>query len=152
MRIPVVLSTVNVLVNHDATLQIELDGERYAADRTLARCDLRLVIDEITARLGEAVRVELREVDGTTYTDIHTPPDLPLPGHEEAESEAIAPALTGAGFRPGEPVALAYVVARQAADADGKAIINLPPALLAATRSGLVLLGLDSLNVAPIET
>jgi hypothetical protein len=46
---------------------------------------------------------------------------------------------------------LAYVVAHQEADASGNAAINLPPALLSATRDGLVLLGLTSLTVAPVE-
>jgi hypothetical protein len=42
-------------------------------------------------------------------------------------------------------------VARQEADANGNAAINLPPALLTATRHGLVLLGLTTLTVAPVE-
>jgi len=48
-------------------------------------------------------------------------------------------------------VALAYVVVRQNADAEGNASLNLPPALLAATRGGLVLLGMSSRTVTPFE-
>jgi hypothetical protein len=152
MKIPVVLSTVHVTIDVDGVLEVDLDGARYADDRTLRRGDLRSVVDEITKDLGSAVRVELHEADGTTYTDIHTPPELPASAHWESEPETAPPALAGAGFQPGEEVALAYVVARQSADIDGKASINLPPATVAAARSGLVLLGLSSLTVAPIET
>lgn len=151
MRIPVVLSTVRIAIESAGRLQVDLDGEPYAGDRALRRDDLRSVMDEITTSLGEAVRVELRESDGTTYTDVHTPPELLAPGGEQREPEIAMPALAGAGFHPGEQVALAYVVARRTADAEGNASINLPPALLAATRSGLVLLGLSSLTVAPLE-
>jgi hypothetical protein len=151
MKIPVALSTVHIYVDENSSLEIDIDGQPYADDRALERDDLRSVIDQITTRLGAAVRVELREADGTTYTDLHTPPELPAPVHEEREPETASPALAGAGFRPGEQVALAYVVARQAADADGNAVIHLPPAFLAATRSGLLLLGLSSLTVAQIE-
>ena len=97
------------------------------------------------------MRVEVHESDGTTYADIATPPDSPAPESEEPQPTTTTPALAGAGFRPGEEVALAYVVVRQSADSDGNASINLPPALLAATRGGLVLLGLSSQTVAPIE-
>lgn len=151
MKIPVVLSMVRIAIDSVGRLKVDLDGERYAPDRALGRGDLRAVIDEITTSLGTAVRVELRESDGATYTDVHTPPELLAPAPEEREPEITTPALAGAGFHPGEQVALAYVVAQQAADADGNAAINLPPALLAATRSGLLLLGLSSLTVAQIE-
>ena len=152
MKIPVVLSTVHVRRRAPtADSSSTVDGEPYADDRHLGRADLRSVLDEITTDLGTAVRVEVRESDGTTYSDIATPPDRPAPASEEPRPETATPALAGAGFRPGEEVALAYVVARQAADADGNAAINLPPALLAATRGGLVLLGLSSQTVAPIE-
>lgn len=151
MKIPVVLSAVNVDVAADGSLQVDVDGKPYAEDRALNRGDLKSVIEEIASGVGTAVRVDVREADGSTFSDIATPPERPTPAEQEREPETAAPALTGAGFRPGEEVALAYVVARQEADADGNAAINLPPALIAATRQGLVLFGLDSLMVAPIE-
>jgi hypothetical protein len=55
------------------------------------------------------------------------------------------------GFRPGEEVAIAYVVARRTADEDGTAALRLPPALLATRRDGLVLLGLSSRVIAAVE-
>ena len=151
MKIPIVLSTVHADVSADGRLLVTVDGEPYAVDRPLGRAELRSILDRITTDLGTAVRVEVRESDGTTYSDIATPPDCPARESEEPHPTTTTPALAGAGFRPGEEVALAYVVARQSADSDGNASINLPPALLAATRGGLVLLGLSSQTVAPIE-
>lgn len=151
MKIPVVLSAVNIDVAADGRLQVDVDGKPFGEGRTLDRGDLRSVIDEIASAVGTAVRVEVREADGSTYADISTPLERPARAEQEREPETAAPPLTGAGFRPGEEVALAYVVSRQEADAAGNAAINLPPALLTATRHGLVLFGLDSLIVAPIE-
>lgn len=151
MKVPVVLTTVAFEVGIDGRLRVSVDGRPHAEDRALTRDDLRSVLDEITASLGTAVRVEVREADGTTYSDIETPAENAAPDAIGPEPETATPALTGAGFRPGEQVALAYVVARREADADGNAAINLPPALLSATGHGLVLLGLTSLTVAPVE-
>ena len=151
MKVPVVLTTVRFDVGTDGRLRVSVDGQPYASDRSLSRDDLRSVLNEITANLGTAVRVEVHEADGTTYSDIETPAENAAPEAAEPEPETATPALAGAGFRPGEQVALAYVVARQEADANGNAAITLPPALLAATRQGLVLLGLTSLTVAPVE-
>ena len=151
MKVPIVLPTVRFDVDAEGRLEASVDGQPHAEDRRLSRDDLRSVLDAITTSLGTAVRVEVHEADGTTYSDIETPPEGTAPEAREPEPETATPALGGAGFRPGEQVALAYVVARQVADANGNAAINLPPALLTATRQGLVLLGLTSLTVAPVK-
>jgi hypothetical protein len=151
MKIPVVLSTVQVRIDTEGLLSVELDGEPCAADRQLRRADLAALLDEITTDLDTAVRVEVLEADGTTYADIATPSERPAPAAAEPSRIAWPHALAGAGFDPGEEVALAYVVTRQTADAAGRASINLPPALLVATRGGLVMLGLTSQKVAPVE-
>lgn len=151
MKVPVVLPTVRFDIDTDGRLEVSVDGQPHVEDRPLTRDDLRSVLDKITARLSTAVRVEVHEADGTAYSDIETPAEGTAPNVVEPEPEAATPALAGAGFRPGEQVALAYVVARQEADANGNAAINLPSALLTATRQGLVLLGLTSLTVAPVE-
>jgi hypothetical protein len=151
MKIPIVLSTVHADVSADGRLRVDVDGEPYAFDRHLGRAELRSVLDEITTDLGTAVRVAVRESDGTTYADIATPPDFPAPASEEPQPPTMTPALACAGFHPGEEVALAYIVGRQLADSDGNASINLPPALLAATHGGLLLLGLGSQSFAPVE-
>lgn len=151
MKVPIVLPTVRFEVDTEGRLEVSVDGQPHAEGRRLSRDDLRSVLDAITTSLGTAVRVEVHEADGTTYSDIETPAEGTAPDAVEPEPETATPALAGAGFRPGEEVALAYVVARQEADASGNAAINLPPALCTATRQGLVLLGLTSLTVAPVE-
>jgi hypothetical protein len=155
MKIPVVLSAVEVHIDAEGTLSVTLDGRPYAADRHLGRAELGPLLDDITTDRDSAVRVEVHEADGTRFADIATPPEHPAPaGHPPAEEPspiARPHALAAAGFDPGEEVALAYVVTRQPADSDGHATVNLPPALLAATRGGLVMLGLTSQKVAPVE-
>lgn len=151
MKIPVVLSAVQVQIDAEGVLSVELDGEPYAADRHLGRGDLGALLDEITTGLDTAVRVEVYEADGTAYADIAVPPERPAAAADESSPIVRPHALAGAGFDPGEEVALAYVVARQPSDSDGHASINLPPGILAATRGGLVMLGLTSQKVAPVE-
>lgn len=151
MKIPVVLSVVHVAIDADGVMAVDVDGVPRDSGPNRTRGDLRAVIDEITSELAAPVRVEVREADGSTYADIATPPDSSAPGAAEPSPTPRAPALAGAGFEPGEEVALAYVVVRQTADAAGNAALNLPPALLAATRGGLVLLGMTSRTVTPFE-
>ena len=151
MKIPVVLSVVHVVIDADGVMAVDVDGVRRDSERGKTRGDLRAVIDEITADLGAPVRVEVCEADGSTYADIATPPESPAPVAAEPSPTTSTPSLAGAGFQPGEEVALAYVVVRQNADAAGNASLNLPPALLAATRGGLVLLGMSTRTVTPFE-
>ena len=151
MRIPVVLPTVHVSVAGDGTLVIDVDGEPHGTDRTLRRGDLRSVLAEITTALDSAVRVEVQETDGTTYADIATPPEPKEPVDAPPVTEVPEPGINGTGFRPGEEVAIAYVFARRTADDEGTAALHLPPALLAARREGLVLFGLTSRVIAPVD-
>jgi len=151
MRIPVVLSVVHVAIDADGVLAVDVDGVPRDSEQGRTRGDLRAVIDEITSDLGAPVRVEVREADGSTFTDVATPPTPAPAALEQPPTLPPPPALAGAGFQPGEEVALAYVVVRQNADAEGNASVNLPPALLAATRGGLMLLGMTSRTVTPFE-
>lgn len=151
MKIPVVLSVVHVVVDAEGAMHVDVYGAPRNTDRRLTRANLGSVIDEITTEIDVPVRVELIEADGTTYADIAAPPVHPAPANQEVTPATAPLGLAGAGFQPGEEVALAYVVARQSADAAGRASLNLPPALLAATRGGLVMLGLTSRTVAPVE-
>jgi hypothetical protein len=151
MKIPVVLSVVHVAIDADGVLAVDLDGVPLDSEQGRTRGDLREVIDEITSDLGAPVRVEVREADGSTYADIATPPPSSAPAPAEPSPRSPRSALAGAGFQPGEEVALAYVVVRQNADAEGNASLNLPPALLAATRGALVLVGMTSMTVTPFE-
>lgn len=151
MRIPVVLPTIHVRIADDGALVIDVDGEPHSTDRTLRREDLQSVLAEITKALDSAVRVEVQETDGTTYADIAAPPEPKEPVGAPPVAEVPEPGINGTGFRPGEEVAIAYVFARRTADAEGTAALQLPPALLAARRRGLVLFGLTSRVIAPVD-
>ena len=150
MKIPVVLSVVHVAIDADGVLAVDVDGVPLDSEQTRTRDPLRAVIDEITSDLGAPVRVEVREADGSTFTDVATPP-TPAPAAAEPPPTPPPPALAGARFQPGEEVALAYVVVRQNADSEGNASLNIPPALLTATRGGLVLLGMASRTITAFE-
>ena len=151
MKIPVVLSVVHVAIDAEGVLSVDVDGVPRDSEQGRTRGDLRAVIDEITSDLGAPVRVEVREADGSTFTDVATPRESSAAAAAEPSPSSPPPALAGPGFQPGEEVALAYVVVRQNADSEGNASLNLPPALIAATRGGLVLLGMTSRTVTPFE-
>lgn len=152
MKIPVVLSTVHVHVGADGRVLVDRDGNPYAAGRALVRADLGAVLDQITTDLGTPVRVEIREADGTTYADIATPPSAPTSTFGDGETSSTPPSgITGQGFRPGEEVAVAFVLCTETAGADGQAAVHLPPALLAKPGLRLVLIGMTSTTLAEIE-
>lgn len=162
MKIPVALPVVHVQITQDGFLRIDVDGETHHTDGPLSRGDLRAVLDQITTALDSPIRVDVTEADGTTYTDIATPPGQdPLPELESEPEPTIttattrtrvaAPGIRGAGFHPGEEIAIAYIVARQTAEDDGTTALHLPPALLAARREELVLLGMTSHVIASLD-
>jgi hypothetical protein len=153
MNAPVVLPVVCVRVDEAGGLTVDLDGEPYAVQRTLGRHDFPDLIRTITSELHSAVRVEVTEADGTTYTDIELPPEAPVQpptAASEAQPAPPAPGIGGAGFQPGEPVAFTYVVLEQTADDDGHASVSLPASVLRGARP-MLLVGLESHVTARIE-
>jgi hypothetical protein len=146
MNIPVVLPVVAITVDEDGVLSARLDGQPYADQRPLHRGDLRGLLAEITSELATPVRVEVAEADGTTYADISTPSADDTTQQRSADAVPIRPlpGVAGSGFRPGEQVAVAYILLREIADETGAAVVRLPPALLSRHQGALVLLGLDS--------
>lgn len=160
MKVPVVLPVAHVSIDSAGALAIDVDGEPYDSGRILCRGDLRLVLDEITSEHQSPVRVEVREADGTTYADIATPPvehpaGPPVEPSDAADPRPVAthslPGISGNGFRPGERVAFAYVLLHEIADADGSAVVHLPPSVTSGRRSSVVLFGLDSHVTALVE-
>lgn len=152
MKIPVVLSTVHVDISPDGHLHVDVDGNPHQVGRSLGRGDLPSVLDEVTTELGTAVRVEIREADGTSYADIATPPAATATSQKDDVSTLVSqPGLHGHGFHPGEEVVIAYVVCTQTADADGQTSLNLPFAVLSRRGSTLLLVGRTSASVAEID-
>jgi len=154
MNIPVVLPVVAITVDEDGILSARLDGQPYAAQRQLHRGDLRELLDEITSELATPVRVEVAEADGRTYADIAAPPGDDTTHEDSADASPIrtSPGVTRSGFRPGEQVAVAYLLLHEIADETGAALVRLPPAVLARHHGALILLGLDSNTVTPLTT
>ncbi|MEI2713876.1 MAG: hypothetical protein V9G04_11475 [Nocardioides sp.] len=152
MKIPVVLPVVHVTVDDEGALAVEVDGEPYDAESALTRTDLQRVLDTITIERETAVRVEIRESDGTTYADIAAPPEQQPEAPRTPEAAHVAmPGISGTGFRPGEPIAVAYVLLRDVADADGAAAVQLPPSVIAGRTAGMVLMGLESKVATLVE-
>ena len=142
VRVPVVMPLVEVDVDKKGYLTVMLDREPYSADGSLTRDDLKRVLDDIAADLGPAVRVEVREADKSTFTDIATPerPKLQMVKPMREATTSIGE-VAGEGFLPNEEVAVAVVVAHQVASTDGTIRLRLPPALLEAHPGLVVFMG-----------
>lgn len=131
LQVPPVLPQVTVSVDEAGRLDIRLDAEPYAADKNLERCDLQRIITSIATDLASPVRVELRETDGSVFTDIVTPDDHPPIEEPAPEPPRAADTFTATGFTPHAPVVVAVIVAHETADATGTVTVHLPPSLLA---------------------
>jgi hypothetical protein len=152
-RVPGVMPVVDVRVDVEGTMAVRLDREPYATDVQLHREDLHRLLRELATDLDTPIRVEVREADGSAFTDIVTPesqdvrlPDPPRPANAPADETAGEMAgETGSGrFLPLEDVAVAVVVAHQTASEDGVANLRLPPVLLEVHAGRLMLVGQQS--------
>ena len=72
-RVPVVMPLVDVQVDLDGTVAVRLDREPYATGTPLHREDLQRLLGKLATDLDTPIRVEVREADGSTFTDIVTP-------------------------------------------------------------------------------
>lgn len=151
LQVPVVLPQIDVTVDEHSRLDVRLDQKPYSADTDLGRADLRRVVENIARDAGTPVRVDVREVDGSVFTDFVSPP---APGVAPATAGA-APSMAkpigrvcGAGFVPGERVVVAVVVADVVADDTGTASVRLPPALLSSHGDRLIVVSADTATPA----
>jgi hypothetical protein len=126
--VPVVLPHVVMTVGADGTMTVTVDGVPYEPEPFAPpwrRDAFAHVLDQLTEQRRSPVRVEVRETDGTVFTDIITPGKhrRPQPEPEKAQPEPEAPpelvVLHGEGFVPGEDVAIAVVIAYGDAAPDG---------------------------------
>jgi hypothetical protein len=151
VRVPVVLPLVEVHIQEDGHLDVYVDHDLHETSAPLTRDDLPSVLGEITSRLAAPVRVEVHEADGNVFTDIALPNSVKRarPAAAEPTRFELSPGeIGGVGFAPDEEVAVAVVVAHQAAGPDGSARLRLPPALLADRPGLVVLLGRTSGTIA----
>jgi hypothetical protein len=152
MNIPVVLPVARVRIDDTGELHVTLDGVPHDSVECPRRGDLHRVLTDLTREVGAPVRVEVTEADGTTYCDIATPVEAPT-APDDAADTTVQPGsgVRGEGFRPGERVAIAYVLLHQTADAEGAADLHLPAAALARRGGAMLLFGLDSHVATLIE-
>ncbi|MFT4261966.1 MAG: cell wall protein [Nocardioides sp.] len=156
-RVPVVLPHLTITISgaDEARLTATLNDEPYPfpSDLSSGRTAVGGLVERVASDAAQPVRVEVREADGTVFTEIVTPPpaDAATSVTERATTTAAVDGrleVGGSGFDPEEEVAVAVVVARQTAGPDGSARLRLPAALLASRPGTVVLLGRSSGFVA----
>ncbi|GAA3871429.1 hypothetical protein GCM10022381_13150 [Leifsonia kafniensis] len=163
VEVPVALPLVVMTIRPDATMTVTVDGQPYEPPPfgpSWGRSSFAKILDELTRQRRCPIRVEVHEADGTTFTDIITPPahrhralvpalmleptpELPArPAPDTAPRSRAFVAVSGAGFVPGEDVAVAVIIAHTDADPDGSARAFLTPGARAlSTESEVILLG-----------
>ena len=138
---PVELPHVLVTVAADGTLTATVDGTPFPApgESPWMRATFGPLMDAITSDRAVAVRVEVRECDGSVFTDIIRPrtprrammlPEKPVPETRRSRHARRVPRLmevTADGFVPGEDVAVATIVSHTDATGtgDARALIDL---------------------------
>ncbi|MFC5273213.1 hypothetical protein [Brachybacterium sacelli] len=133
---PVVLPHVVITVTETGALEVTVDGAAFPAPaegQVWTRGTLGALLDAITKDRTVAVRIEVRESDGTVFTDlIHarkpTPPQpaetkqrKPRGKHSKSKQVPELVEVTGEGFVPGEDIAVALVLAHTNATGTGHA-------------------------------
>ena len=138
---PVELPHVLVTVAEDGTLTATADGPPFPSPDAGAwtRATFEPLMDAITKDRTIAVRVEVRESDGSVFTDILrtrkprravVPSEAPVPETRRSRHGRRGPRLaevTAGGFVPGEDVAVATIVSHTDATGtgDARALIDL---------------------------
>lgn len=128
--VPVVLPLVVITITDDGRMTVTVDGVPFEPEPFAPpwrREDFARVLDQLTDLRRSPVRVEVREADGSTFTDIITPSGRrrsepePAPAPEPPAGRTMPELVTlhGEGFVPGEDVAIAVVIAHGDAAPDG---------------------------------
>ncbi|WOF21947.1 hypothetical protein N8K70_11195 [Microbacterium betulae] len=128
--VPVVLPLVAITITEDGRMTVTVDRAPFEPEPFAPpwrREDFARVLDQLTDLRRSPVRVEVREADGTVFTDIITPsrrrrtePDPEAASEPPSRGPAAGlVALHGEGFVPGEDVAIAVVIAHGDAAPDG---------------------------------
>lgn len=158
---PLVVPVVEFTVHEDDSMTVTIDGASHNPPPFAPgwrRESFPTILDDLTARLQTPLRVHVREADGSTFTDIITPPrtrraDLSSPlvtpislqtaSPPMAATQRVAAELhqvSGSGFVPGEDVAIAIIHTHSDAAGDGSARALLTPEQVASAHTGEVIL------------
>jgi len=157
---PVLLPHVVVTVAENGTLEISVDGAPFPPPRpefAWTRSTFGELLDAVTADRTVAVRIEVRESDGSVFTDLirarkpkpvepaETKPQEQRGKHTKTKHLPELVKVTAEGFVPGEDIAVAVVVAHTDATGTGHArtLIDAsdPAGLLDGVVGEVVLLG-----------
>lgn len=145
--VPVVLPHVVMDIAEDGQMTVTIDGTPHLPEPFAPpwrREDFAGILDHLTDRRRTPVRVEVREADGSVFTDIITPGKRRKPDPQPMPKLALPalPVLYGERFVPGEDVAIAVVIAHSDAGPDGaaRALITVDQ-LAASPTSEVILLG-----------
>lgn len=131
------LPHVVISVTEGGVLAVTLDGAAFPPPESGAwtRGTFGSLLDAITQDRRAAVRIEVRETDGSVFTDLirARKPTPPRPAETEPETPSGRQAtgrrkkrpelveVTGEGFVPGEDVAVAVIVSHTDATGTGHA-------------------------------
>ena len=157
---PVVVPVVEFTITADGAMTVTVDGRPYLPEPFAPgwrREAFPTILDALTAQYRSPLRVQVHEADGSTFTDIITPPrerTTPKPWEASAPAPvavvsppvpAAQPVLhqvAGSGFVAGEDVAVAIIHAHTDASGDGtaRALLTAEQAALAVTGE-VILLG-----------
>lgn len=132
--VPVSIPLIVLDVHADGTVAVTVDGKPLDPDPGAGpwrRSSFGQIIDRATNERTTPARVEVREADGTTFTDIIAPrrrrPSRPRPAPEKSPLPVFH-TVTGDGFVPGEDVAVAVVTGHTDASGTGTARTLIDPA------------------------
>lgn len=144
--VPVAIPFIVLDVHEDGTVTVTVDGRRLEPDPFAPpwrRSSFGRIIDRATNDRTTPVRVEVREADGTTFTDIIAARRRRSRPEPEPEPEASAGPMfhtvEGAGFVPGEDVAVAVVTGHTDAAHAGTARALIDPAGVDVDQTGGVI-------------
>lgn len=160
--VPVSVPLLLLVVHEDGTLTVTHDGHPVVPPpgaEAWRRAMFGQIIDLVTRDRALPVRVEVRESDGTAFTDIlpattrtkQTPELEPGPAKPAKKCRPADPVLVeaGDGFIPGEDVAVALVTGHTDASQHGTVRALLDPKLIAgAGATEVILVGRVSGTVA----
>ncbi|WP_256934163.1 MULTISPECIES: hypothetical protein [Microbacterium] len=153
---PFVVPVVEFTIAADGSMTVTVDGAPYLPEPfapAWRRESFPAILDTLTTRHRTPLRVQVRETDGSTFTDIITPPrERPAPTPWEASDPApvtppplsaappVLHQVVGSGFVPGEDVAVAIIHAHSDASGDGTARALLTAEQATAAVTGEVIL------------
>lgn len=125
--LPTTIPIVVAEVDERDRVSVQVDGVLFTRE-PIGRAAFGSLLDEILRKRGTTLRVQVHEADGASYTDLLTPPTrgeqdaVPTDTRTEDVAAVEGSALlevTGAGFVPGEEVAVAPVLVHASARGDG---------------------------------